>query len=278
MQALGAVILATICAAPAQVLIGLEKFEDYNQTAASADASPFGYHFNLPVSDSDLSGSNVSLNTPNDGTLNSTFADLFYLGSYSSANFDASDSRPALPNGEYTLTLDGNAATVALNGSFPTVVPVVSGAGAWSGGTLVINTNFDNTLSFNSADFASYYKSEASPLGGTVTFIIHDVSDNLVADVTSVDYYSDPRLDSYDLLAGTLRAGSTYYATLEFTQLVGLNLVNDLDATLYASFGTQTHFTIAAVPEPAGCAGATGIVALGLARLVRRRCLLQRRA
>lgn len=75
--------------------------------------------------------------------------------------------------------------------------------------------------------------------------------------------------------AGALIAGQTYDVTLEYNIFSDVLLSSGLGVPAYALYGTQTHFTLVTVPEPANVATALAVGAL--LAVVWRACRLRRR-
>ncbi len=282
-------ILATVAVAQTQLSsIGLEKFQDYFQNSSAAPTAVTGYHFNLSFGGGDVSGLDAAMTPPSGITQGPGHLRAVYLGPYMSSSFEDS-GMIALANGSYTLAVGAHGApigtfastTLNFTGNFPSFIPAVTGSGlTWSGGSLIVNSTISNTFNFNTGTSgyaaADYALDSATPYGGSVTFLIYDANGNPFAGGSTSAFGSQAALTSYLLSANTLTEGVTYDATIEFNTIVAADTTGAIaqtynGAVAYALYGTQTHFTITAVPEPATTAGLIGLAALAIGWAWRRR-------
>ena len=280
-------LLATVAIAQTQLsTIGLEKFQDYYQNSSAAPTTATGYHFNLAVDGANYSGLDAALTPPSGLTQGPGHLKSIYLGPYTTASFNDA-GLTALANGNYTLAVGAHGAalgtfastTLNFTGAFPSYVPALTGTGlTWSNGSLVINNSVDNTFNFNTGSSgyaaADYALNSLTPFGGSVTFLIYDASGNPVAGASSSAYQQQAPLSSYTLTANTLALG-TYQASIEFNTIVAADTSGAIAQTYggaiaYALYGTQTHFTITVIPEPAAWAALAGLGMLALVLLRRR--------
>ncbi len=270
-------VLVGVTGSNAQTLtsIGVEKFQDYTQTSATTPSVVTGYHFNLAIDGDSLDSLPGSLTPPTGpGIVIAPLAPV-YFGPYADFSFTGSGPLPTLGDGTYNIAIDGHGAGVDLSGSlYPGYVPTVSGSGlTWSGGSLVVNAGIANTFDFNivTSGFATdgYAEDSLHPFGGSVTFLISDLSGTLINGISSAAAFDGATpVDSFTLDAFSLTSGTTYNATLEFNVVADIktDIASDLTDTFggaaYALYGNQTHFTITAVPEPANVAAFLALAAL----------------
>jgi hypothetical protein len=281
-------------------LIGLEQFQDYQQTGPSAASGPSGYHFNLAIGGSNLSSLDVSLTPPSTTLIgpatlapSDSSVSPYYIGPYTSSSFNDS-GKPVLANGSYVIGVGphGNAAntfstsTLNFTGNlYSSAIPLVNGAGmTWSGGNLTLDATVGNTFNFNTAtsgfSTTGYPTGTTTSFGGSVTFLIYDAQGHPVFGNSSTAFNSDAALTSFNLPAFSLTSGASYDATLEFNVIVAADQSGAIHsvygATTYALYGVQTHLTLVAVPEPADIAAllaAASFLAVPLRAIRRKRKL-----
>jgi hypothetical protein len=275
-------------AASAQTIssYSVEKRIDYDQSSPSTPTP--GVELTDPdgsfVFDANINGSSLgslptpSITLPASGSDNLIFDSssdgwhIYGTGSptYNFASQSALDT--AFPNGTYTMTINSSPITLKLAGSggasvYPTDIPTVTN-GTWVGGVLLLNAA--NSFNFDFNTFSTYAS------GGGIGFSLYATDGSGNATTQLVNQFTNSAqtaaLTSYNLLAGTLQPGQTYYAQLDFAQITALNTTSIGGATGFADFENETSFyiTTAAVPEPADLGWLFGAVVVAVAMARRR--------
>lgn len=182
----------------------------------------------------------------------------------------------AFADGTYIITVGGNDITLNLNGGLYPDVPVATvSAGTWLGGG-------SNILQLTPGEASSGLTITSSAFGATN---FSSGNSRIGIDVGGSDYNS-PQTESFPTLntdtltlnisGGSLTAGNTYYASVEFNRIVD-NV--DLSATFggtaqgVAVYSSSTNFQIQVIPEPSTYAAIAGAIALAGVMLHRRRRL-----
>lgn len=189
-----------------------------------------------------------------------------------SGEFENAFSSSAALNGAYgdsayTMTFPNNGGSgpqsstlQAFPGDAYPEDPLITG-GTWSGGLLQINNTSNHTLNF--ASFASFGADDSYALK------IYNSSDVQVAS----GFWNTAGTTSFLITAGTLTAGQTYSASLQFNN----NYIN-YDTPFAGANGSIGYtvindFQIQAVPEPSTYAAIFGALALAGVLIHRRRRL-----
>lgn len=253
----------------------------YNQTdlstVSASVTNPYEFDIGISGNTSGITGGNLSIPTTPTAYNLALSSQVSWPG-YTSIAF--SSAVPNFPNGSYTLTLTNGTTSPSsainfVGDNYPSTIPQITN-GTWDSGTkrLLVNGTSSYTFNFNSvtSGFASATGSffthanggTGTTSGGTIYFAIYavDGSNNPtgspVGQASSVNVTGDATpLTSYTLGSGLLSPGSTYFAHLEFTEIVALDNVNKIyGGSVFALYGNQTQFYITAIPEP----GATALL------------------
>jgi hypothetical protein len=275
----------------------VEKRIDYNQLSSStpvlgteADDPGGSYVFDVNVNGSNLGSlSPVDVNLPGSapfGVFPLTYSASdggwhLFGGSVPSSNYIFTSSAALdanAPNGAYSLLINSTSVPLTLSGAagasvYPAAIPTVTN-GTWVGGVLMVNAATGFNFDFN--NFATYSN------GGGVGFSLYATDGSGNATTQLVNEFTDSAqtaaLTSYDLVGGTLQAGQSYYAQLDFAQITALDTSSIGGATGFADFENETSFSIttaAAIPEPAELGWMVGAVAAAAALVRQRRRTLR---
>lgn len=179
----------------------------------------------------------------------------------------------AYANGNYSVTLPGTTVHLDLSDDlYPPVPPMEASAGQWENGVLMVDATQPLTLSTG-----MFYDISTLGVFGHVGLEVFGPGVNFSQDLASPNDYVGPIGDAtaldHTFQPGDLISGATYYVSMEFNTVA--NVSTELEGALVAAvYSSRLNFeiqTMAAVPEPASWAGLVGVIALGAARVMRRR-------